>query len=403
MRKDRAISNSERAGWVDWLQSCRTYLLLVANREIGPDLKSKEGASDLVQEALLQAHRDRGKFVGRTETELRRWLRRILLHKIAHSVRRYRLVERRRVAREISLDSGAFDGDADWLAADQTSPGGAQSGARKRSLWAPRSIGCPSGCARPCSARHHEGCSFDELGRRLGCSNVAARKLWLRLGTAPARAESRDSHVSTGSVDDRENQLAAQAEALDLALAAGEVPTLAQGDADSGEAFSALLAAHATLQFLERVWPRGTPRTAQRAESERDAAPRAFGRFRVIKELGRGGFGVVFLAIDPQLNRPVALKLPLAEALLQSEVRQRFLREARAAGALDHPNVIPLYEAGEVNSICYLASAFCDGPTLSAWLRDRRTPVSAHDAGAWWPTWPTRCGIRTTAASCTAT
>ena len=139
--------------------------------------------------------------------------------------------------------------------------------------------------------------------------------------------------MSTGSVDDRENQLAAQAEALDLALAAGEAPTLAQGDADSGEAFSALLAAHATLQLLERVWPRGTPRTAQRAESERDAAPRAFGRFRVIKELGRGGFGVVFLAIDPQLNRPVALKLPLAEALLQSEVRQRFLREARAAGA----------------------------------------------------------------------
>ena len=76
----------------------------------------------------------------------------ILLHKIAHSLRRYRLVERRRVSLEISLDSGAFDGDADWLAADQTSPGGArQSGARKRSPWAPLSIGCPSGCARPCS------------------------------------------------------------------------------------------------------------------------------------------------------------------------------------------------------------------------------------------------------------
>ena len=93
--------------------------------------------------------------------------------------------------------------------------------------------------------------------------------------------------MSTGSVDDRENQLAAQAEALDLALAAGEAPTPAQGDADSGEAFSALLAAHATLQFLERVWPRGTPRTAQRAESERDRSAQQFPAVRVSLILAR--------------------------------------------------------------------------------------------------------------------
>ena len=179
MNKDRAISNSEHARWVDWLQSCRTYLLLVANREIGPDLKSKEGASDLVQEALLQAHRDQGKFVGRTETELRRWLRRILLHKIAHSVRRYRLVERRRVAREISLDSGAFDGDADWLAADQTSPGGGAVRREEEIALGAALDRLPERMRTAVLWRHHEGCSFDELGRRLGCSNVAARKLWL--------------------------------------------------------------------------------------------------------------------------------------------------------------------------------------------------------------------------------
>ena len=50
------------------------------------------------------------------------------------------------------------------------------------------------------------------------------------------------------------------------------------------------------------------------------------------------------------------------------------MREAKAAAALDHPN-LALYEAGEVNSVCYLVSAYCDGPTLAAWLRDRDEPV----------------------------
>jgi RNA polymerase sigma-70 factor, ECF subfamily len=72
MSNDQAFPQSERDRCTDWLHTCRTYLLLVANREMGNDLKSKEGASDVVQETLLQAHRDWGKFFGRTEAELRR-------------------------------------------------------------------------------------------------------------------------------------------------------------------------------------------------------------------------------------------------------------------------------------------------------------------------------------------
>ena len=105
--------------------------------------------------------------------------------------------------------------------------------------------------------------------------------------------------------------------------------------------------------------------------SESERVHTNFGRFRIVKELGRGGFGVVFLAIDADLNRPVALKLPLAEALLDADVRLRFLREAKASAVLDHPNLVPLYEAGEIDSICYLASAYCEGPTLGAWLQQQ--------------------------------
>jgi serine/threonine protein kinase len=181
--------------------------------------------------------------------------------------------------------------------------------------------------------------------------------------------------VTSPANGDPDDQLAARAEALDEALAAGQEPPVPVPDAEINETFSALLAAHASLRMLERVWPRAEGRTTPDQTTRVEAIPTCFGRFRMIRELGRGGFGVVFLAIDPELDRPVALKLPLAEALLKEEVRGRFVREARAAAALDHPNIVPLYEAGEIDSICYLVSAFCDGPTLAAWLRDQKSAI----------------------------
>jgi WD40 repeat protein len=104
------------------------------------------------------------------------------------------------------------------------------------------------------------------------------------------------------------------------------------------------------------------------------------GRFQVRRELGRGGFGVVLLAYDPLLGREVALKVPRADALASPEWRERFQREARAASALDHPNLVPVYEAGAAGPVCYLVSAYCPGPTLAAWLKERREPVPVRAA-----------------------
>ena len=97
--------------------------------------------------------------------------------------------------------------------------------------------------------------------------------------------------------------------------------------------------------------------------------PSRVGRFQLIRELGQGSFGIVFLAEDPVLNRRVALKVPRPESLFTTDLRQRFLREAKAAACLDHPNIVPVYEAGEADHVCYISGGYCPGPTLAVWLK----------------------------------
>ena len=101
------------------------------------------------------------------------------------------------------------------------------------------------------------------------------------------------------------------------------------------------------------------------------------GRFEIIRELGRGAFGIVFLADDQLLRRQVGIKVPRPEALLTPDARRRFRRKAQAAARLTHPNLIPVYETGAVGPICYIAAMYCEGPTLSSWLSAQTKPVSA--------------------------
>jgi ABC-type branched-subunit amino acid transport system substrate-binding protein len=114
-----------------------------------------------------------------------------------------------------------------------------------------------------------------------------------------------------------------------------------------------------------------------------------FASYRVESLLGRGGMGVVYLAHDPSLERPVALKLIAPELLQDEEFRARFLREPKLAASLDHPNVIPIYEAGEHEGQLYLAMRYVKGTDLRAELEregklspERTIDVLAQMAGA---------------------
>ena len=99
--------------------------------------------------------------------------------------------------------------------------------------------------------------------------------------------------------------------------------------------------------------------------------PRRIGRFEIVRMLGQGGYGLVYLARDPRLRRDVALKIPRPEVVMTDELRLRFLRESEMAAALSHSQIVPVFEAGNFGPICYIASAFCDGPTLGQWVQQR--------------------------------
>jgi serine/threonine protein kinase/regulator of sirC expression with transglutaminase-like and TPR domain len=101
--------------------------------------------------------------------------------------------------------------------------------------------------------------------------------------------------------------------------------------------------------------------------------PESFGRYRILKKLGQGGMGTVYLAHDPELSRLIALKIPLDEA--GPEAAERFLRAARAAASLQHPNICPIYEAGAIDGAAYLTMAYIDGHTLAERLRSGRPSV----------------------------
>jgi hypothetical protein len=108
--------------------------------------------------------------------------------------------------------------------------------------------------------------------------------------------------------------------------------------------------------------------------------PEQLGRYRIIKELGRGAMGQVYLAHDPEIDRDVAIKTVQIFAALpqrqRGEARERFLREARAAGKLLHPGIVTLFDVGEADGSLYLAMEHVEGKTVDHYCHpDSLLPV----------------------------
>jgi RNA polymerase sigma-70 factor (ECF subfamily) len=162
------------------LETCRRYLLLVAQRSLDPQLQAKGGASDLVQETFLEAQRDFGQFHGATEAELTAWLRRLLLNNVGNFARRYRDADKRAVGREVALPGeGSSAGDGGVAGAEPTPSRAAMAQEQAQSLQ--RALArLPEEYRRVLEWRFQEEKSFEEIGRMLDRSADAARKLWSR-------------------------------------------------------------------------------------------------------------------------------------------------------------------------------------------------------------------------------
>jgi len=125
--------------------------------------------------------------------------------------------------------------------------------------------------------------------------------------------------------------------------------------------------AEAVLEWMKRT--HGAP-TAGSSPSKQEAStgPQRLGRYVIERRIGRGAMGAVYLAKDPRINRPVALKaIPIEKEFEDEELKEarlRFYREAESAGRLAHPNIITVFDAGEDKGLAYIAMEFVPGIPL---------------------------------------
>ena len=146
------------------LEACRDYLLLIADRELDPDLRTKGGASDLVQQTFLEAYQDFQRFTGDSPDELRAWLRRMLLNNVANFTRHYRDAAKRCVGRERELAGDSSTDPAAGLPGNTPTPS-VEAMAHEQAQALQSAL---------------EQLSFPEIGRLMGRTENAARLLWLR-------------------------------------------------------------------------------------------------------------------------------------------------------------------------------------------------------------------------------
>jgi serine/threonine protein kinase len=242
-------------------------------------------------------------------------------------------------------------------------------------------------------ARHMDGLSCAALAERLGCGEAEVRVSYasaLRRLSAECR-QAREAVTPAKLQANRDEELAPLLEEALAELRSRGREHLAAWRKRHPEHAGELAALLDTMQSLDAALagclPDGPQVPAAPASpaahdtwatldgSVRPATPPPqgqIGRYAILQKLGAGGMGVVYKAHDPQLQRTVAIKVPRFEepGQVSQVARARFLREARAAAAIRHSHVCPIYDVGEHDGTPYVVMAFVEGQSLAGRLAD---------------------------------
>src|SRR6202050_1666645 len=148
---------------------------------------------------------------------------------------------------------------------------------------------------------------------------------------------------------------------------------LAQASLDVRQEVEAMLAQPSASNLLDHAAWESEP---QASEAWPPGPGTLVGQYEIETEIGAGGMGTVFRAVDTKLQRPVAIKF-LSDDLADAAARRRFQREAQMASSLNHPHILTVYDVGEFDGRQYLVTEFVDGGTLRNWAR--RQPRNWED------------------------
>ena len=208
--------------------------------------------------------------------------------------------------------------------------------------------------------------------------------------------------------------LAEYLEALEAGLAPDRAALLAR-HADLADELNEFFDNDDQMACLAGPGPRAAATLADEPRPAAAVPADRFGEYEILGEIARGGMGVVYRARQASLDREVALKMILPGQAASSRTLRRFRIEAEAAAHLDHPNIVPIYEVGEIDGRPYFTMKLIQGGCLASRLEEFRLPspeskphrprpsASGSRSPDCWRRWRGRCITRTSAASCTAT
>ena len=372
---------------------------MLARARRDQNLRSKFSDSDLVQETLIQAHRDLPSFRGCTEPEFAQWLRAIMTNKQALMARRYYGSPARDPRLEARLQD-EFNESSEMLgrAIVDLQPSPSEHVAQREGavLLADALASLPEHYHEVVVLRHIEGRKMREVADAMGRSVDSVKQaLGARDDPAPRldeRSRMMNEHKPTsddapnatldGKCKDRSARLEQAMEDVVRRLEEGDVLDRAALLTEYSDVADELSACLDNLEFVQQVAPQlSTESTSTKDEVARAGSPTNLGDFRIIREIGRGGMGVVYEAEQLSLGRRMALKVLPFAAMLDKQQQKRFKNEARAAATLDHPNIVAVHSVGEERGVHYYAMQLVEGQSLAEVIAQQKVEAGVQQHG----------------------